>query len=246
MVLNKELRFFKKHPINIILVLLWIWVSLSVVFALNPSRSKDTYIQFSKILLICFITTGLVNTRHRLRWSILVIAFSFGFLGLKNGLFGFTHGGEVRFRSEVGGMIGDNNDFALTLNMAIPFLVFLAKEEKNKYAKFLWIFFLPFTVATVIFTYSRGGFLALTASLGLCILKSKRKAWALIAAPIILYLFLLFTPVTYMEHISTIFAGEDERDASVQGRLNAWREAIELSGKYPFLGVGVRNFLSVS
>ena len=246
MILNWEVPFFRRKASTLFLILFWGWITLSVLFAVDPSQGLDKYIEFSKIILISLLTTGLVKTRERLRWIVLVIGFSLGFLGLKYGLFGFTHGGEIQFKSGVGGLIRDNNDFALALNMALPFLVFLAKDEQDTRWKLIFWSLVPFTIATIVFTYSRGGFLALIASLGLCILRSRRKAWVLVVAPVTLYLFLLFAPARYLERINTIFVeSQEEWDSSIQGRLNAWKAAINISEDRPLFGVGVGNFRTV-
>jgi len=84
----------------------------------------------SKILLMTFVMIVLITTRERLRGVVLVTAGSFGLLAIKSTLFGLRTQGESRVWGPPDSFLSDNNAFGLALNMSLPLLFFLAREEK--------------------------------------------------------------------------------------------------------------------
>ena len=81
-----------------------------------------------------------------------------GFYGVKNALFYLAGGGTI---VGPGGMLKDNNDFALAMVMNLPFLWYLSGDvEDLPWGRFLkwflrWAFFM--TGLTIMSTGSRGG-----------------------------------------------------------------------------------------
>ena len=124
-------RLMTLKPQTVLLILLAAWISLSTVLAVVPEMAMDIYGNYWKAILMTVLITGLVRDRNRLRWLLLLVVFSIGFLGAKRGLFGLVRGG-ARFDDGPGGFMSDNNSFALALNMILPLLVGLAIVEKQK------------------------------------------------------------------------------------------------------------------
>ncbi|MGH8550019.1 MAG: hypothetical protein ACRERU_15730, partial [Methylococcales bacterium] len=93
----------------------------------------------------------------------------------------------------IGGFIGDENDFALVLNMAIPFAFFMGMAVNTAIEKVKLFFTTGVLVLCVTATFSRGGFLGLVSVAGFCWLKSPRKVMTLVLA------FLLFCTVAVLE-----------------------------------------------
>src|SRR5262245_7325187 len=114
----------------------WIMVTLALLVGaslltsryLNP-RDLEAYIEFCKIIGVALFTTGVVKNRDYLRILVWVIALSFGFYGVKNGLSFLLSGGSLVIIQGPGGMLSDNNDFALALCMGIPMLLQLGLAE---------------------------------------------------------------------------------------------------------------------
>src|SRR2546425_2538732 len=74
----------------------------------------------------------------------------------------------------VGGFLGDENDFAMTLNMIAPFSFFLALSEANRAKKLLYMGLTGVFVLANIFSFSRGGVLGVLAA-ALCFLGRSAK-----------------------------------------------------------------------
>jgi probable O-glycosylation ligase (exosortase A-associated) len=149
--------------------------------------------------------------------------------------------GGVRFTKGVGGMIGDNNDFALALNMTLPILVYVATQVQNRWVRLAAISLVPLTAITVVFTHSRGGFLSLAAVTVFMILRSRRKLLAMAVVAILVVAGSMFVPQSFYERMGTI--GDFRNDSSSMGRLNAWQASLSMANDYPVFGVGLDNFL---
>lgn len=224
------------------LIVLWAWLGVVTLLAQYPELAMEKFMDISKVFLISLMTIVVVCTRRRFLLSIAVIGFSLGFLGLKFGSFGVLQGG-VRFTKGVGGMIGDNNDFALALCMTIPLLVYLHAELKSRWARWGALALVPLTVVTVIFTHSRGGFLSLTAATMFLVFTSKRRLLAMAVTAAAIAIGSLIIPASYYERIASIF--HYQSDGSAMGRLNAWKASFFMANDYPFLGVGLDNFMAL-
>jgi len=227
---------------TLLLLLLIGWISITVATALVPEVSKVVYGHYWKGILIAVVTTGLVRDRRRLRILLMVIAFSLGFLGAKRGLYGLLRGG-VRYDDGPGGFMADNNTFALMLNIALPLLVGLALTEKERILKVLAWVTAGLTLLTILFTFSRGGFLTLCLVVGMLLWRSRQRLAVGGAIALFLAAFLYFTPGSFtrqfVERTSSI--SDYEEDGSAQGRLAAWGTAWRAFLDYPVTGVGPNN-----
>jgi len=82
-VVSGERRQFPKQHELFLMLALWVIFGLSTIFALEPEAAYDRLVQISKILLMVFVSTALINTEERLRQLMRVIALSLGFHALK-------------------------------------------------------------------------------------------------------------------------------------------------------------------
>lgn len=241
LIVRGKLSPFRRTPITIMLVVLWGWLLVSCITAQRTEIAFDKFEDITKVILVSLLTVVLVTDVKRFRLSMAVIGFSLGFLGLKYGVYGMLAGG-VRFTRGVGGMIGDNNDFALALNMAIPVLVYLVWDLESKWWRLAALAVAPVMALTVVFTHSRGGFLALCALVLFLVSQTKRK---LVAAFVVAALGLggsVFVPQSFYERVASI--GDYKDDGSAMGRLNAWEASLDMANDYPLTGVGLDNFLA--
>lgn len=240
MILRGKLNPFRRNPVTIALAVLWTWLLISCFVAGEREVALEKFQDITKVMLIAFLTVVLVTDQKRFRWTLAVIGMSLGFLGLKYGVYGVAAGG-VHFTRGVGGMIGDNNDFALALNMALPILVYMAWDLERRWQRLLSWGVIPLVAITVVFTQSRGGFLSLAGVVLYLIWNSRHRFAALALVAVLGGLGSLIVPDSFYERIASIADYED--DGSAQGRLNAWEAAIEMANDAPVAGVGLDNFL---
>jgi putative inorganic carbon (HCO3(-)) transporter len=137
-----------------------------------------------------------------------------------------------------GSFLGDGNDFALSVNIALAFGLFLLYDAKRIVWKMLAIVCLLFLVACVVLTQSRGGTLALGAMVVYFWLRSDKKAVTAALGAVGLVGVLLMAPPQYFERMNTISTEE----GSAQGRILAWQAAGRMVVANPILGVGSGHF----
>jgi putative inorganic carbon (hco3(-)) transporter len=215
---------------------LWLLFTLSTVFALYPGDAWGRWYFVSKILLFTYVPLLLLQDRKRLKWFLLVIALSIGFYGLKGGIWSIGRGGAGRVVMPDDTMFGGTNGAALALNMVLPMLFYLAREEQNRWLRrLLWATFV-FSIVGVLFTYSRGGLIGLCAVLLVLAAKSGKLVRATVALAAAYVFVMNFAPPQWFERMDTIRTYEE--DSSAQARLDAWYMAYRLALDRPLLGGG--------
>src|SRR5712691_8183252 len=135
---------------------LWLMYTITTIFALYPEEAWAQWDKVSKVMLFTFITMKLFQDRERLRYLFLVIAFSIGFFGLKGGIWAIATGGGNKVYGPDASFLGSNNSIGLALNMILPFLFILQKDEPRKWLRRLMQVMFWTSIVAIIFTYSRG------------------------------------------------------------------------------------------
>lgn len=219
------------------LLLLWFFYTLSAVFALNTDLSWPAWGQMSKTMVLIFVTLLLIDNSRKLRYLILVITLSIAFYGFKGGLFAIANGGKYMVMGP-GGLIGDNNNIGLALNMVLPSVYYLSIFEQNKFFRLALkaTFFL--SILAIVFTYSRGAMLGLVAVLFLILLRSKLsyKIITLMCVVIALPFIVEKVPESWYEKMGSIQS--IETDGSAMNRFRAWETSWNLAKDRPITGGG--------
>jgi probable O-glycosylation ligase (exosortase A-associated) len=216
-------------------------VGASIVMArfVTP-RDAESFIEYGKIIGVALFTTGVVLNRGYLRILLWVIALSFGFFGVKNGLAFVLSGGGLVIIQGPGGMLSDNNDFALALCMGIPMLLYLGLAEQRPVLRRTTLAMIPLMVFTIVATHSRGAFLALGAATLVMVWRSRNRVAGFALVGLVAIAGIIALPKDYKERIGTI--GSLDADSSVRGRIEAWKVAGRMIAAKPMLGVGYSKF----
>ncbi len=228
---------------SLLLMALWGWYIVTYIYAtgvpLFASHMQDAQyevVHISKILLMSFVMILVISTRERLRGVMLVTAVSLGLLAVKGTLFGLRTGGESRVWGPLDSFLSDNNAFALAINMCLPLLFYLAREEKNLWVRLGLRICFVCGILSVLLTYSRGGLLGLAVVLAAITLKSRHR---IIASCLILtsaLLVLSFAPEAWMSRMGRLMEGS--LDSSAEQRLVSWGTAWNFAHDYPLTGGG--------
>lgn len=239
-------RLFSNSPQTVLLLAFWAWVTVTTQVAVNPEAAAGSQQQFTKIVLLTLVTTGLVRNWARLRMLLLVISFSLGFLGFKYAIYTILRAG-ARFKDGPGGFMSDNNLFAVALNMAIPLLVGVALTEKNRIIKIAALSLAACCMITVFFTFSRGGLLTLGVVAMALLVRSGRPLLAAIVLTMSVagsfYIASDNLRTAYFDRASTISTYEE--DGSAMARFRTWNRALQVAKDYPIFGVGPDNLEEV-
>ncbi|MGE5207043.1 MAG: putative O-glycosylation ligase, exosortase A system-associated [Chlamydiota bacterium] len=223
-----------------LLPIFWIWIAIATVLAADPSLAFPKLQQYAHIFVITFLIAAMANSESRISQLLYVIAISIGMVGAKGAVDFIISGGQARMRGP-GGLMKEENEFALVLNMAIPMLVGLASCQPRKWARLLlWGMALGCAI-TVVGTRSRSGFLGLATAALLLTFYSKRKVLGFAALGLAAVAFLVFAPSKSMHRYESISTAA-EVDPSAIGRLQAWKTGLAMMKAHPLFGVGPLNF----
>ena len=235
-------RFWRPDVRTVLMIALLAVTTVGLSMAQRSFSDSDIlryYLEFAKIVVIALFTTGQVDTKQRLRMLLWTICACLAFYGVKNGTIGVLRGGTPILRGP-GGMLEDNNDFALALVMNIPLLFYLGRIEQKLWLRRACDVGVILTLITILLTHSRGGFLAATATLLLMAWRSGKLLQAGLTLGGGALMFALFVPTHVLERIASI--GEGGAESSAGARLRAWKAALGMIEDHPVFGVGMRNF----
>jgi putative inorganic carbon (hco3(-)) transporter len=152
-------------------------------------------------------------------------------------IFVLRSGGAFSVQGPEGVFIGGNTFLGLALNMVVPVLICLARDEKDKRLRLFLNFAAASCAVASVFTYSRGALIGLVVVLPLLFMKSPRKAWGsmifLLAA---VWLVVYMAPEGLWRRAQTIQTYEE--DLSAMARLRSWSVAWNIAKDRPLTGAG--------
>jgi len=226
---------------TVLLVLLWGWFAVTCVGAFYPDDAWKKFFEMSKVLLMAMLVVPLFQDRQKLRVILLVIAASLGFYGVKGGIFALSTGGQFMVLGPPKSFFAANTETALVLNMALPLLFYLAKEEERRWLRRVLYGAFLVTLVAVPFTYSRGGLLGLALVLVLLFVKARRR---IVLIPVLaagVWALLMFAPPEWITRMQTL---ENVReDGSANLRFMSWQVAMGIAQDNPIVGGGFKVFV---
>lgn len=208
---------------------------LSVVTADVTERAWTMFMAVFGYVLIYWVIAQQVTSVERLKgvFSALIVVHLI-ITVLNPQIFG----GE-RAYIQSGAFLGDGNDFALSVNIAIPLCLFLVLDAGKAYRRVFYLAAVLLLVLDVVVTQSRGGTVAL-ACVGIYYwLKSDRKIPMAIVATGALIMVLALAPSSYFDRMNSL---GDTQEGSARGRIEAWKAGIAMAIDNPILGVGAGHF----
>lgn len=219
----------------VLFILFFLQGSLSAIFAYEGNRLNwFLYDRFWKEILFAFIMPLVIFKRYRIHAFVLVMCLGMGFHGLIDGLKFFSSGGSHLVRGFV--KFGDNNHFAVMLVMAIPPLLYMSSYAKHPLLRLSALTAAVITIAAVIGTHSRGGFVAMTAVALWLVLTSRKRLPALTVFIAGVIFVIAIAPSAWTERMETI--QEAEQESSFMTRVEAWQVSSAIALHNPVLGGG--------
>ncbi len=235
MFISREKKDAYLDTVLVLLLLLGISATISWYMALAPSsEGTDLYEKLIKEIVLAFIITAVMTTRHRIHLLVLTVVLSLGFLAVKEGLISIlTVGGHKIIGS---GSVGDNNSLATALLMIIPLMFYLARYSAVRAVRVGLLAAAGLAVITVIMTFSRGGFVGLMVLGGFVVKNGRNKLASLAAIAAAGVLIYLLAPDAWFERLSTI--KDADNDGSFMGRVVAWKMSLLIAFDHPLFGGG--------
>jgi probable O-glycosylation ligase (exosortase A-associated) len=149
-------------------------------------------------------------------------------------------GGQSMVLGASGSFIAANTELALALNMSLPILYYLAKEETRRWLRLTLYAAFALTLLAVPFTYSRGGLLGLAAVLVVLYVKARRRIMLVPVVAVGIIGFFAFAPDALLNRMRTL--ENVQADGSANLRLMSWQVALGIAQDSPIVGGGFRVF----
>ncbi len=237
----------------------------SSLYAASPALADERALEHLRCLLIFALVINLVRSRVTLERAVWALVIAGGLLGAISAVqvltstYGWEFGGFGRIKdaqivgelreARIAGAFADPNFYAQILIPLVPLALSRFLDEASRLWRIVSAFALIACLIALIFTYSRGGILALGVVLGLMLLLHRPKLKHCVAGLALFSASLVFVPPEFAQRLGTLnqFVEEDESpivspDSSIQQRSLlmqvAWEEWLE----HPFLGVGAGNY----
>lgn len=236
----KEVRL-PINSITILLMLLPFWMTVTLLFALEPDAAYEKWQLVMKVFFFTLVAAALLHSRKQLEAFLWVIVLSIGFYGVKGGIFTLLVGGKYKVYGPPGNYISDNNGISVALIMTIPLMLFLSNTASSKWIKWGIYAAMALSGMAVLGSQSRGAFLAILAMLLFLWLKSRRKlVLGLVFAPLI-PIAIGFMPESWTNRMQTIETYEAD-EGSAMARLRTWETLINLANDRPLVGGGFEPY----
>jgi O-antigen ligase len=237
----------------------------SMLYAASPQRVEIALSDYIKDAAIAIIVVVLLQRGPPLRrviWALLAAGIFMGTLSVlqyltgsfENNFWGFAQAEWMQIVGDTNGYrlsgpVGDPNFYAQTMIVLVPLALERMLNERGWMLRLLAAWALLASILTVIFTFSRGGFIALAVVLvAMLIMIPRRTAYLpfLLIAGVVL---LAVLPSGYGERIFTlqdVLAAGDTglrtEDYALRGRVSENLTAWMMFREHPILGVGWSNF----
>lgn len=216
------------HPQLAIYAVLLSFMTAWVPFATNNFWAfKTTWVLIQTFLFTVSLAT-FIDTQKRLRdFSLLWVAS-----GLFQAIWGTLHAGRG-----TGYFNGDENDFALTMCMILPFALMPWGHLERLWQKLLCALGALACVVGVVASNSRGGFVGLLATCGLMVLMHPKRLRFFAFGALAAGLFFVLAGPAYWAEMATIF----DQGGTREDRTELWEIAWAAYVDNPIFGVGPGN-----
>jgi O-antigen ligase len=234
-----------------LMLVAWAVITVPVSYWVGGSVEvlTNTYL---KAVAFFWLVGTLATTERRLRtiaWTLALCAVPLALTGLRNYLFGEVFSTGVPGFSRIAGYMGGSglaanpNDLALMLNLTIPIAAALMMATRSVALRAVAALVMILSVAGVIVTFSRAGFLTLMATgvMLLAVLIRRRSTGVATFLVAVALVAPLLVPDAYLQRLSTITDIQADQTGSAQGR---WRDVMMAAGivsHNPIVGAGIGN-----
>ena len=237
-VIAKDRRPIPWNRELVLTAILLAYFTMTTFYAWAPTYAWPQWEKVAKIIVMTFVATMFIYGKKRIRALLLVVGASIGFYGVKGGIWSIIHGGAGQVQGPANSFIDGNTFLGLALNMVIPLLVALARDESRRWLRQLLYLTAALSVVASIFTYSRGAWLGLAVVVPLMMLQFKSRPRIILTAGVVLIAFFATAifPEKVFQRAETI--PNYEEDGSANQRLESWSVAWNVAKDRPLVGAG--------
>jgi len=239
----------------------------SLLYASETTNVQDALVVFAKDAIITIVVVILLQKGTsflRVIWVLIGVGIFLGTISCIQyftGTFTSEYGGFAIARVmhivgdvgsyRIGGPIGDPNFFAQIMVVITPMALERLLHERTIIRRGLALWSLLVCVLSILFTYSRGGFLAITVAMAIFFLIYPPRFYQVPFLIISFLAILVFSPPQYIDRIFSLGGllpspgSVRMLDSSLSERATLNLVSLEMIKSNPLLGVGLNNYGSV-
>ena len=247
-----------------VLLIYFLTILFSSFVAINQTKSYLAIIDLAKDIAVGICIYLTLDTKEKLKTGIRVLLYSVAFVSLlgvvhtlggssltfwglaRESAFGQIGGsGGLRY----GGPIAESNVWGQVLVSILPIALYQFTKVREPRIKFLSAMAALFIFLAMLFTESRGAFLALVILMTLTVYDLRIKGTTLVSLAALGIVLFIIVPSKYTERIKTLdifFQSNQEyglsQDDAVEGRREKMLTGLAMFKEHPFLGVGFANY----
>jgi len=244
-------RKYISSPINGSIVIFFIFLVISGVFAISFDASLFRIEEYFKFLVFYFVTIMSIKDEEDFRFVVLgFLAVMFVYVGKSSWEF-FVHG-RYEYRMGIKRMLGidvtygNPNAFAASIVYSLPLLwaMIRCKFQNIWLQRGLWSYGV-LSIVAIVFTGSRSGMVTALLFFLIVLASSKQKLLATTCIFLVLFISWQFMPEDlHTRFLSTFYddVGPQNAQMSAEGRLEGFLHGMEIFMANPFVGVGPGNY----
>lgn len=260
--------FYRSPPrgwqrVTLLVGLYGLMVFLSLIYAADFDTTFNALTDLLKDGIIAVIIVVLLQREEMFRWAIYALLAAGIFMGtlsvyqnltgtFSNTYWGFARTGLMNIVGEtsnyrISGPYGSPNVFSQIMVVMVPLALERLMNERRQVFRLIAFWALAVSGLTIIFTYSRSGFI----SLGVVVLlfmvwrRTQFKTWLVFG--LLLVGLLNFLPEGYLARVGTLTdlvssQTASNTDVSFRGRTSETMIGWQMFMDHPVLGVGTKNY----
>jgi probable O-glycosylation ligase (exosortase A-associated) len=212
----------------------WAWAAVSAILAPDPDRAWVFVESLAKIVLPFVVGLTLIDSMARLRQLAWVILLSVGYWAFELNLDYYSGGTRIQ---DFAGL--DNNSIAIAMVTSVGLAFFLGLHAGRWWQNAVAFLAAALMAHVVMFSFSRGGMLALLITGVVAFVLLPKKNWrhyVALAGAVLLCLRMAGPEVR--ERFLTVFADPAQRDFAAQSRLDLWADCWDAMLRRPLFGLG--------
>jgi O-antigen ligase len=218
---------------------------ISIPMSLWPGGSVEVMTDlYMKSVLVGILMAQVLTSIKRFKqmlWYMMIFCFIAAMVAFDTYQTGFRVEG-YRMMGGWAGISANPNDFALTINLILPFAVAFFTLTKNPIRKGMAGAFMVVGVISILATYSRTGFLTMAVVLMLALVKHVGKGKGLqyvLPAALIIFAIVSAIPADYNSRLESIVDTKKDQTGSAAARLASIHAALDVIQENPIFGVGL-------
>jgi putative inorganic carbon (HCO3(-)) transporter len=218
---------------------------LSTPFPIFPTDPRfAVWKDYMAMPLLFVATLGAIRTRSQIKLVFLIVCLSVLMVdrsALLNVLsHNFAHFDEGKRDGGPLGYAGSNGLAAFEAQCSCFLLGFVA-YEKRRLRKLALYGLIAVTVYCLLYSFSRGGYLAFLS--GLLIIGLLKKRRMIIVVLVVLLSWQSLVPLAVQERITMTYNKDDRLEESADQRVQLWTDAVQLITSYPVMGTGFVTYM---